>query len=145
MQIVEQEPQERPAERSSKGELGQGVWEVFHAPHFKLLETGARRRLRAGRTTFLLGRTRSRLSADESRSTRARARALPEEAGGGAEMISGRKLVNWWDNAAAESVWCKEGWISPVVAPRALRAQQPRCVDGGKARPGRDEVQGGPR
>mmetsp|Transcript_25601 Transcript_25601/g.35353 ORF Transcript_25601/g.35353 Transcript_25601/m.35353 type:complete len:602 (-) Transcript_25601:87-1892(-) len=30
----------RLAERSWKGEIGQGEWEVFHAPHFRVLSTG---------------------------------------------------------------------------------------------------------
>lgn len=42
--LMLEEPQSRPAEKIPKGELGQGVWEVFHAPHFQALATalGAR-------------------------------------------------------------------------------------------------------
>lgn len=42
--LMLEQPQSRPAEKIPKGELGQGVWEVFHAPHFQALATalGAR-------------------------------------------------------------------------------------------------------
>jgi hypothetical protein len=40
--LIQEQPQNRPAEKIPKGELGQGVWEVFHAPHFHTLATGTR-------------------------------------------------------------------------------------------------------